>query len=217
MFCAGAGGDDQHGNFPGDGILAQMGHQFVTVHARHFEVGDDQVAADLRDDFRSFQTIGGEFHAIAGLFEHASDEFAHADGIVGDDDYPIVFDRVHGSGGNAARGYRFRAWRENAGGGRRGGERIAFCGVRGGESIQINQENQAAIGRDGSAGEKFDAAEIIAEVLDYDFVLAENFFDDDTNLFSCNFHDDHVEIAVERLERGQRKLHVEADDFGDDV
>src|SRR5271155_878984 len=214
MFCAGAGGDDQHGNFPGDGILAQMGHQFVTVHARHFEVGDDQVAADLRDDFRSFQTIGGEFHAIAGLFEHASDEFAHADGIVGDDDYPIVFDRVHGSGGNAARGYRFRAWSENAGGGRRGGQRVAFGGVRGGEAIQINQENQAAIGRDSGSGEKFYAAEIIAEVLDYDFVLTENFFDYHAHLFTRDFDDDHVEIAVEGFERRQRQLDVEADDFG---
>src|SRR5271154_2562887 len=217
MFCAGAGGDDQHGNFPRDGILAEMRHQFVTIHARHFEVGDDQMAADLRDDFGSFQAIGGEFHAIAGLFEHASDEFAHADGIVGNDDYPIVFDGVNRACGNASCSYRFRAWSENAGGGRRGRKRIAFSGVRGGESIQINQENQAAIGRDGGAGEKFDAAEIIAEVLDYDFVFAENFFDDDTHLFSGNFHDDHVEIAVERLERRKGELHVEAHDFSDDV
>ena len=85
------------------------------------------------------------------------------------------------------------------------------------EAIQINQENQAAVGRDGGAGEKFHAAQIIAEVLDDDFVFAQNFFDDHAHLLSGNFHDDHVEIAVERFERRQGELHVEAHDFGDHV
>src|SRR5208282_2526629 len=83
--------------------------------------------------------------------------------------------------------------------------------------IQINQENQAAVGRDGGAGEKLHAAEIIAEVLDYDFVFAENFFDDNSHLFSGNFDYDHVEIAVQRFERRQGELDVEPDDFGDNV
>ena len=31
------------------GALAQLNHELVTGHARHFEVGDDQMAAVLRD------------------------------------------------------------------------------------------------------------------------------------------------------------------------
>src|SRR5580698_7770154 len=68
MFCSGARGDDEHGNFFRVRVLAQMGHQFVAVHARHFEVGDQQVATNLRDDFRSFKAVGGELHAEACLF-----------------------------------------------------------------------------------------------------------------------------------------------------
>ena len=118
---------------------------------------------------------------------------------------------------NASRGDCFRARSEYARRGRRGGQRVALGGVRGSETIQINQENQAAIGRDGGAGEKFHAAQIVAEVLDDDFVFTQNFFDDDTHLFSGDFHDDHMEIAVKRLERRQGELHVQAHDLGDDV
>src|SRR5271170_4379989 len=217
MFCAGAGGDDQDRNFSGDGILAQMGHQLVAVHAWHFEVGYDQVTADLGDEFGGFEPVGCEFHAIAGFFEHASDEFADADGIIGDDYDAIVLDRIHGASWNAARGDCFRARSENAGCGRRGWQRVAFSGVRGREAIQIDQENQAAIGRDGCAGKEFHAAEIVTEILDDDFVLAEDFFDDDAHLFSGNFYDDHVEITVQRFERRESELDVEADDLGNDV
>src|SRR6202789_2596994 len=217
MFGAGARGDDHHWNFSRDGILAQMCHKLVAVHARHFEVGDHQVAADLGDEFGSFEAVGGEFYAIAGFFQHAPDEFADADGIVGDYYDAIVLNRVHGASWNAAGGDCFRARSENAGCGRRCGQRGAFGGVRCGEAIQIDQENQAAVGRDGRAGEQFHAAEIIAEVLDDNFVFAENFFNDHADLFSGDFHDDHVEIAVERFERRQGELDVEAHYFGDYV
>ena len=58
----------------------------------------------------------------------------------------------------------------------------AFVRFGGDHAIEIDQQNQAAVGRDGGAGEKFDAAEIFAEVLDDDFVFAEDFFDDQANL-----------------------------------
>src|SRR3984885_2581019 len=213
MFGAGARGDDHHWNFSRDGILAQMGHKLVAVHARHFEVGDHQVAAYLGDEFGSFEAVRGEFHAIAGFFEHASDEFADADGIVGNYYDAIVLDGVHGACWDAAGGDCFGARSENAGSGRRGWQRVALGSVRGSETIQINQQNEAAIGRDRGAGEKLYAAEIIAEILDDNFIFAENFFNDDAHLFSGDFHDDHVEIAVQRFEWRQRKLDVEADDL----
>src|SRR5712675_1019542 len=79
MLGAGAGGDDHHRDATGGWTLPQLHHQFVAGHARHFEVGDDQVAAVLRDEFGSFQAVGGQLHAIAVLFEHAAYELAHAD------------------------------------------------------------------------------------------------------------------------------------------
>src|SRR5580704_6005110 len=217
MFGAGAGGDDQDRNLSGDGILAQMGHKLIAVHTRHFEVGDDQVAADLGDEFGCFEAVGCEFHAIASFFQHAADEFADADGIVGDDYDAIVLDGIHGACWDAASGDCFGTRSKNAGSGRRGGERVAFGGVRGSETIQINQQDEAASGRDGGAGEEFLAAEITAEILKAGSVFAENFFNDYAHLFSGDFDYDHVEIAVQRFERWQGELDVETDDFGDDV
>src|SRR6266849_6218177 len=50
----------------------------------------------------------------------------------------------------------------------RGLQRPAFAGFGGHHAIQIDEKNQAAIGSDGGAGEKFLAAEIFAEILDDD-------------------------------------------------
>ena len=46
MLCSRARSHDQHRDAARHRVLPQMGHQFVAVHARHFEVGDDQMAAD---------------------------------------------------------------------------------------------------------------------------------------------------------------------------
>ena len=56
----------------------------------------------MRDEFRGFHAVGGEFGAIAILFEHAADEFANADGVVGDDDEALLIDAVDSFGGNCA-------------------------------------------------------------------------------------------------------------------
>src|SRR5216684_6871514 len=42
-----------HRNSPGRGGLAQLHHQFVPGHARHLEVGNDQMAPVLCHQFRS--------------------------------------------------------------------------------------------------------------------------------------------------------------------
>src|ERR1700687_6002917 len=44
MLCPLARCNHHHGNAPRRRALAQLHHQFVTCHARHFEVGDDQMA-----------------------------------------------------------------------------------------------------------------------------------------------------------------------------
>ena len=72
-------------------------------------------------------------------------------------------------------------------------------------------------GRDRRAGKEFYAAQIFAEILDDDFVFAENFFHDKANLAVARIRNYHAEISVHRFERGQAQIRVESHDFGHDV
>src|SRR6267142_3581968 len=197
MLGAGARGDDHHRDAAGGGALPQLNHQFVAGHTRHFQVGDNQVAAVLRDEFGGFQAVGGELHAIAVLFEHAAYELAHADGIVGHDHDALVLDAVNGLSGNRASSDGCRAWSEDARGGGGGLQGTALVWFAGDHTIQVDQENQAAVGSNRGAGKKFYAAQIFAEILDYDFIFAEDFLDDQADLTIANIGDDHAEVAVD--------------------
>src|SRR5712692_10410996 len=217
MLGAGARGDDHDGDAARGRTLAQLDHEFVARHARHFEVGDNQVAAVLRDEFGGFQAVGGQLHAIAVFLEHAADKFADADGVVSDDDDALVLDAVDGFGGNGAASDRGRAWSEDARSRRGRLQGAAFAGFRGYHAIQVDQKNQAAVRCDGCAGEELDAAQVLAEVLDDDFVLAKDFLDDQADLSTAGVGHDHAEVAVDGLERRQAEIGVQADDFGDHV
>src|SRR6478672_10703187 len=59
--------DHHHRNVASLRILPQMRQQFVAVRPRHFQVGDNQVAARLRNDLQRFQSVCGQLHAIARL------------------------------------------------------------------------------------------------------------------------------------------------------
>src|SRR5467141_2420935 len=217
MLGARARGDDHDGDAARRGALAQLHHEFVAGHARHLEVGDNQVAAVLRDEFGGFQAVGGQLHAIAVLLEHAADKLAHADGIVGDDDDALVLDAVNGFGWNGAASDGGGARSENACGRRGRLQSAAFAGFGGHHAIQVDQENQAAVGRDGCAREELDAAQILAEVLDDDFVLADDFLDDQADLAAAGVGNHHAEVAVDGFERRQAEIGVQADNFGDYV
>src|ERR1700687_5685146 len=67
MLCPCARRNHHHGNAPCRRALAQLHHQFVTCHARHFEVGDDQMASVLRHQFGRFKSVGRQLHAVAVL------------------------------------------------------------------------------------------------------------------------------------------------------
>ena len=84
-------------------------------------------------------------------------------------------------------------------------------------AIEIDQQNQAAVGSDRCAGKEFYAAKIFAEALDDDFVFAEDFFDDEADLAIAGVGDDHAEVTVDRFERGQTEIRIESHDFGDDI
>ncbi len=55
-----------------------------------------------------------------------------------------------------------------------------LCGFGRDETIQIDQQNQAAVGSDRGSGEELHAAQVFAEILDDDFIFAEDVLDDDS-------------------------------------
>jgi len=171
----------------------------------------------LRDEFGGFEAVGGEFYAIAVLFEHAADKFADADGVVGDNDDAFVLDAVDGFRGNGAAGDGGGAGCKNAGGAGGGLQGASLGGLGGDHAVEIDEQDQTAVGSDGGAGEKFYAAEIFAEIFDDDFIFAEDFFDDEADLAIAGVGDDHPEIAVDGFERGKAEISVETHDFGDDI
>jgi hypothetical protein len=59
MLSTRARGYDHDGNATRRRALAELNHELVSRHTRHFEVGDDKMAAVLRDQFGGFETIGG--------------------------------------------------------------------------------------------------------------------------------------------------------------
>src|SRR3984893_6262308 len=217
MLGAGARRDDHNRYAARRRALPQLHHQFVAGHARHLEVGDDQVAAVLRDKFRGLQAVGGQLHTIAILFEHAAHELAHADGIVGHDNDALLFDAINRFGGNCAASDGCGSRSEEA---RRRGRCLqgtAFVWFGSHHAIQVDQENQAAVRSDRRAGEKLDAAQVLAEIFDDDFIFAENFLDDQADLSIAGIGDNHAEVAVNGFERRQTEVRVQADNFGDHV
>src|SRR5882724_9400991 len=68
-------------------ILFHVRHQLVTIGAGHFQISDHQIAARLAHDLQRFQAVGSQAHTIAGFFQHAPDELAYADGIIGKYDH----------------------------------------------------------------------------------------------------------------------------------
>src|SRR5215467_4581797 len=217
MLGACTGGHNHHRNAPRRGALPQLHHQLVTRHARHFEVGDDQVTAVLRDEFRGFEAVRSQLHAIAVLFQHTSHELSHADRVVGYHDDALLLDAIDRFGRDRAARYSRRTWSKNTSGAGICLERAVLGGFRGDHAIQVDEQNQAAVWRNRCAREKFDAAQIFPEVLDNDFVFAKDFLNHQTDLMVASIGHNHPEKSVHGLERRQAEKSIQANDFGYDV
>ena len=76
----------------------------------------------------------------------------------------------------------------------------SFGGFGRNEAIQIDQQNQAAVGCDRGSWEELHAAQVFAEIFDDDFIFAEDVLDDDSFGPSCNLYDHHAVVAVDRLD-----------------
>ena len=84
-------------------------------------------------------------------------------------------------------------------------------------AVQINQQNEAAVGRDRCAGEEFYPAQVLAQILDNDFVFADNFFNDEADLPVSGICHNHAEVAIDRFERRQSKIGIQTHDFGNHI
>src|SRR6202165_3551837 len=142
MLCPRARCNYHHRNSPRRGALAQSHHQFVTRHPRHFEVGNDQMAAVLRHQFGRFESIRRQFHAVPVLLEHAANEFAHADGVVRHHDYALLLDAVDGLGRNASARNRRRSRRKNSCGAGAGLNRPALAPFCRHHAVQIDRSEE---------------------------------------------------------------------------
>src|SRR5437899_373440 len=148
MLCARSRRHHHHGDPARRGALAQLHHQLVAGHAGHFEVGDDEVAAVLGHQFRGFDPIRRQFHTVSVLLQHPTHEFAHADGFVRHNDYALLRNAVDGFGRNASAGNRRRTGGEDSCGAGAGLNLAMFAWFCRYHAVQINQQNEAAIGRD---------------------------------------------------------------------
>src|SRR6266481_705926 len=213
----GARGHHHHGNAPGRGALAQLNHQFVAGHAWHFEVGNDEMAPVLRYEFGGFEPVCGQFYTVAVLLQHPADEFAYADGVVRYHDDALLLDAVDGFGRNASAGNRRRARSKDSGGAGAGLYLPMFAWFCRDHAVQVNQQDEAAIGRDRGAGEEFHLAKVFAQVLDNNFVFADNFFNDESNLPVSRICNHHAEVPIDWFERRQPQIRVQTHDLGNYV
>src|SRR5215469_10955040 len=170
------------------------------------------MTAVLGDEFGGLQAVRGKLDAIAVFLQHPANEFAHADGVVSDDDNAFLFDAIDGVGGNRAASNGCGARREYPCRTRAGLHGAAFVWFSGDHAIQIDQQNQAAVGSDGGSREEFYAPQILAEILDNDFIFAEDFFNNEPDLTVTGIGHYHAEIAVDGLQRWQSKIRIEAND-----
>src|SRR6516162_5166002 len=217
VFCARARGDNHHRNPFGRGALAELGHQFIARHARHFEVGDHEMAALLCNEFGRLKSVCRQINPVSVLFKHAPDELPHADRVIRDHNDALLVNAINGVAWNRASRHRRGTGRKHprsAGAGLQSAPFVRFCRDH---TIQIDEENQAAIGGDGGAREQLHAPQIFAQIFDDDFVLAEDLFHYQSDLSASSVRDHHAEIPVDRFKGRQPEIGVDANDLCDDV
>jgi len=171
-------GYDHHRNSPRRGeFWRRLHHQFVSGHARHLEVSDDQMAPVLRHQFGGFQSVRPPVsRGISFFFQHPADEFAYADGVVRHYDYAALARR--------GRWPRKECFRERSPSSpaqklRAAALALACIGRRSLGSVatmrfkSISRRIRLPSGGDSRAREKvFNAAQVFAKILDDDFVFA---------------------------------------------
>ena len=217
MLCARSRGDHHHGNPARRGALAQLHHQFVARHTGHFEVGNDQMAAVLGHQVCGFEPVRRQFHPVAVLLQHPADEFAYADGIVRHHDYTLLLNAVDGFGRNASACNRCRARSEDSCG---AGASLYlpvlawFCCYH---AVQVNQQNEAAIGRDRRTRKEFYPAQVLPQVLDNDFVFTDNLLNNEADLPVTGICHHHAEVPADWFERRQAQIGIQPHHLGNHV
>src|SRR5881628_2783429 len=160
VLGAGPRGEDDDRQVARRRLAVEVADQLVAVETRHLQIRDDDVDRLLGELLERLGTVPGGDDVEPGALEHAADELPHADRIVDEQDAAL------GLGGR--RDHRLRLTPERLG---RGGAYL--------EELQgVEQEDDPPLPRDGGAGERSDALQERAEVLDDDLFLAQKLLHD---------------------------------------
>src|SRR5258708_13742970 len=215
MFRSGARRHHHDGNAARLRILPQMRKQLVAVRPWHLKIGDHQIAVHLCDDLQRFQAIRSKLHAIAGFLEHAANKLAHADGIVDQHNDLLLFAHVNAFRPDRTVGHSFSARGKNPRGVGAGHQWTTLNGFSGHQTVDVNQQDQAAVGRDGRSGKHFQIAQILAQTLDDDFVFADHILNDYSHQASGDIHDHQPVVVVGGLNGIEPKHGIETHDLCD--
>src|SRR5579859_1144170 len=217
MFCARARSHHHHRYSLRGWALPQLRHQFVPGHSRHLEVGDHHVASVLRHKFRRFQSIRRQFHAVTVLFQHPAHEFPYADRVVRNHNHALLIHAVDRFRRNRAPRHGRRTRRKYARSTGTGLHGAAFVRLRRHHAVQIDQQDQAAIGGDRGSRKELYSPEIFAQVLDNDFIFAEHFFNHHADLPIPRVCHYHAEISIDGFKRRQPEIRVQPHNFRHNV
>ena len=194
--------------------LSQMHHQFVAVGARHLQIGDDQITTMLQGNLEGLEPISGQAHPISSFLQHPAHKFTDADGVVCKDHNFFLTNVLNGCRWNVSGSNCCGSRRKNSRCSRVRHQRTGFDRLASNEAAHVNEQDQAAIGSDRSSGKELDVAEIFAQVLNDDFVFANDLVNEHADRASGNADEHQMTEAVYRFTLRKSKLRIEADYFG---
>src|SRR4249919_1571645 len=155
MLLAGTRGDHDDRHVAQARVGLHGGREFVTVHARHFDVEQHQVGHALVQLFERIDAVlrGGDFEVVA--FEHAAGDLAHRDRVVD-----------HHDQRDAAR-FDLRRRRDVA----------RHRGLAAHERCDVEDHDHRAVTHDGRAEDARHRTDLRAHRLDHDFAVADHLVD----------------------------------------
>src|SRR4249919_1001785 len=156
MLLAGTRGDHDDRHVAQALVGLHRGREFVTVHARHFDVEQHQVGHALVELFERIDAVlrGGDFEVVA--FEHAAGDLAHRDRVVDHHDQRDVacFDRCRRRSGIARQ-----------------------RGLAAHQRCDVEDHDHRAATHDGRAEDARHRTDLRAHRLDHDFAVADHLVD----------------------------------------
>ncbi|KFB71032.1 MAG: hypothetical protein AW09_003848 [Candidatus Accumulibacter phosphatis] len=136
--------------------------ELETIHARHFDVDQQDVRDQSKQLFERIDAVLGGHHLVAFTCQQTTGDLAHGQRIVHD------HDRRHG-GGDAVRGHRLtNGWHRRD---------RAHRAIAAGQGNRVQDQHHLAIPENGRAIDADHPCQLGSDVLDDDFLIAQQFVD----------------------------------------